>query len=292
MRKDFVQPDLAGRLVAELCRDGFCILHGAATALVHALAGDLDPVFAETPFCEGDFYGWRTKRFGSLLRRSRHMADLVLDPVILPAVKAILGAGCERIQLNLTQAIEIHPGEVRQFPHRDQDMWRGADGSQEYLVNVLWPLTPFTRANGATEIYPKSHGLLGMAKEQPGPPLYAECEPGAAICFLGSTAHGAGANVSQNVRRGVLVSYSLGWLKPYENLWLAYPPHVARHFPPELAALAGYAQHRPNLGNYEGQCPSILLRGDPPGPLGAIDALRPDQADVVADFTAAERNAR
>src|SRR3546814_5045428 len=25
--------------------------------------------------------------------------------------------------------------------HRDQDMWRGADGTQEYLVNVLWPLT-------------------------------------------------------------------------------------------------------------------------------------------------------
>ncbi|QXF13736.1 phytanoyl-CoA dioxygenase family protein [Sphingopyxis terrae] len=281
-----------GRLVSELRRDGYCILHGVAPAPVHALAKDLEPVFAETPFCQGDFYGRRTKRFGSLLRRSRHMADLVLDPLVLPAVEAILGTGCERIQLNLTQAIEIHPGEVRQFPHRDQDMWRGADGSQEYLVNVLWPLTPFTRDNGATEIYPGSHGVSGMAKEDPGPPIYAECEPGSAICFLGSTAHGAGANISENVRRGLLVSYSLGWLKPYENLWLAYPPHVARDFPPGLAALAGYAQHRPNLGNYEGQCPSILLQDDPPGPVGAVDALRPDQADAVADFAAGQRNAQ
>ncbi|MGQ0278486.1 phytanoyl-CoA dioxygenase family protein [Sphingopyxis sp. Q841] len=281
-----------GRLVSELRRDGYCILHGVAPAPVHALAKDLEPVFAETPFCQGDFYGRRTKRFGSLLRRSRYMADLVLDPLVLPAVEAILGTGCERIQLNLTQAIEIHPGEVRQFPHRDQDMWRGADGSQEYLVNVLWPLTPFTRDNGATEIYPGSHGVSGMAKEDPGPPIYAECEPGSAICFLGSTAHGAGANISENVRRGLLVSYSLGWLKPYENLWLAYPPHVARDFPPGLAALAGYAQHRPNLGNYEGQCPSILLQDDPPGPVGAVDALRPDQADAVADFAAGQRNAQ
>lgn len=281
-----------GRLVSELRRDGYRILHGVAPAPVHALAKDLEPVFAETPFCQGDFYGRRTKRFGSLLRRSRHMADLVLAPLVLPAVEAILGTGCERIQLNLTQAIEIHPGEVRQFPHRDQDMWRGADGSQEYLVNVLWPLTPFTRDNGATEIYPGSHGVTGMAKEDPGPPIYAECEPGAAICFLGSTAHGAGANISENVRRGVLVSYSLGWLKPYENLWLAYPPHVARDFPPGLAALAGYAQHRPNLGNYEGQCPSILLQDDPPGPVGAVDALRPDQADAVADFAAGQRNSQ
>lgn len=220
------------------------------------------------------------------------MADLVLNPVILPAVETILGTGCDRIQLNLTQAIEIHPGEVRQFPHRDQDMWRGANGTQEYLVNVLWPLTPFRKENGATRIFPNSHGVAGMAKTDLGSAVYAECDPGAAICFLGSTAHGAGTNLSKEVRRGVLVSYSLGWLKPYENLWLAYPPDVARHFPPELAALAGYAQHRPNLGNYEGQCPSVLLQDQIAGPLGAIDALRPDQADAVAAFAAAERNAR
>ena len=292
MTADLTQADLSTRLVGELRGNGFCILHERASATVHALASDLDPVFAETPFCEGDFYGRRTKRFGSLLRRSRHVADLVLDPVILSAVEAILGPGCERMQLNLAQAIEIHPGEVRQFPHRDQDMWRGADGTQEYLVNILWPLTSFTKENGATQIYPESQGVTGMAKEDPGPPIYAECEPGAAICFLGSTAHGAGANRSKNVRRGVLVSYSLGWLKPYENLWLAYPPDVARHFPPELAALAGYAQHRPNLGNYEGQCPSILLQGEPSGPIGAVDALRPDQADAVADFAATERSGR
>ncbi len=290
MSKAIDHAALARRLVGELRRDGYCILQGAATAAVHALAKDLDPVFAETLFCEGDFYGRRTRRFGRLLLRSPHAEALVRHPLILQIVDAMLRPWCDRFELNLTQAIEIHPGEVRQFPHRDQDMWRGADGSQEYLVNILWPLTPFTRDNGATEIYPGSHGVIGMAKGDPGPRLYAECEPGAAICFLGSTAHGAGANLSETVRRGVLVSYSLGWLKPYENLWLAYPPAVARHFPPELAALAGYAQHRPNLGNYEGQCPSILLQGDLPSPVGAVDALRPDQADAVAAFAAAERN--
>ena len=290
MKKDLTEADLPGLLVDELRRKGYCILRNEAVARVLALARDLDPLFAATPFCEGNFYGRRTKRFGSLLKRSPHMAELVLNPIILSAVETILGTGCDRIQLNLTQAIEIHPGEVRQFPHRDQDMWRGADGSQEYLVNVLWPLTPFTKENGATRIFPKSHGVKGMAKTDLGPPIFAEGKPGAAICFLGSTAHGAGSNLSQDVRRGVLVSYSLGWLKPYENLWLAYPPEVARTFPPELAALAGYAQHRPNLGNYEGQCPSVLLRDDKPDHIGAIDALRPDQTDAVAEFADGERN--
>ncbi len=290
MTLDPSETDRIDMLEEELRANGFCIVRDRQIARVHALASDLDAVFAATPFCEGNFYGCRTKRFGGLLKRSPHVAPLVLDPVILAAAERILGPGCDRIQLNLTQAIEIHPGEVRQFPHRDQDMWRGADGRQEYLVNILWPLTPFTKENGATHIFPGSHGEAGMAKTDLGAPAIAECEPGSAICFLGSTAHGAGSNITKEVRRGVLISYSLGWLKPYENLWLAYPPGIARTFSPELAALAGYAQHRPNLGNYEGQCPSVLLHDDLPPHIGAIDALRPDQEEAVARFAAAERS--
>ena len=112
-----------------------------------------------------------------------------------------------------------------------------------------------------------------------------ECEqhcPGTALVFLGSTLHGAGANTTMAARRGMIISYCLGWLKPYENQWLAYPPSVARRFEPDLAGLVGYRQHRPNLGKYEGVCPSILLRDDIPDHSGAVDALRPDQRDAVA----------
>ncbi|MES2067812.1 MAG: phytanoyl-CoA dioxygenase family protein [Pseudomonadota bacterium] len=269
----------------QLLRQGYCIIPNAApSASIAALNADLDPVFAATPFGQGRFYGFRTKRFGSLLRRSQHAEALVLDPVILDMAETILGSACDRIQLNVAQAIEIHPGEVRQFPHRDHDMWAGAKGAHEYLLNVIWPLTSFTEQNGATQIYPASHGAAGLGKDDPGDPIVAACEPGSAICFLGSTAHGAGANRTSKVRRGVVIGYSLGWLKPYENLWLAYPPDVARSFTPELAALAGYAQHRPNLGNYEGQCPSILLRDNVPAHIGAVDALRPDQEAMLAGF--------
>ena len=92
-------------------------------------------------------------------------------------------------------------------------------------------------------------------------------------------------------RRGVIISYCLGWLKPFENQWLVYPPDVARWFDPELAALVGYCQHRPNLGNYEGQCPSVLLGGEVPDHLAAIDALRPDQAEALAGYVDGQRAA-
>lgn len=90
----------------------------------------------------------------------------------------------------------------------------------------------------------------------------------------------------------MVVGYSLGWLKPYENLWLAYPPEIARTFSPALAELAGYCQHRPNLGNFEGQCPSILLHGDAAEFPQATDALRPDQEEAVREFAKSRRARR
>jgi len=274
----------------KLMDEGFAILKNAIpVSLIDRVAEDLGPRYAATPFCEGGFYGERTKRFGRLLLRSPRMADLVMNRAILDLAEHALGNWCDRIQLNLSQAIELHPGALPQFPHRDQDMWQGALGDVEYLINVMWPLTPFTAENGATIIWPRSHGVEALVEEVKEAPIIAEAGPGDAIVFLGSTLHGAGGNRSTDARRGIIISYCLGWLKPYENQWLAYPPEIAKNFPPDLAALAGYAQHRPNLGNFEGQDPSVLFGGYPAEPLAAIDALRPDQDALLADYVAAQR---
>lgn len=286
--------DIAGevdRRAAELAASGYCIVPDALTsAAIRALDDDLAGHFARTPFGQGGFYGTTTKRFGRLLVRSQHAAALVQHRLILGIVEHMLSPWCDRIQLNTTQAIAVHPGAPAQLPHRDQDMWRGPVGEIEYLVNVMWPLTPFTRDNGATLLWPRSHGPKALEPAPGKTPVAAEMEPGAALIFLGSALHGAGANTSDAVRRGLIIGYSLGWLKPYENQWLAYPPAVARHFPPELAALVGYRQHRPNLGNYEGQCPSVLLGDNCDRPLGAIDALRPDQQAMVDAYLEERRD--
>lgn len=288
------ETDIAGEAdswAARLLDQGYCIVPDAiAPAKIAGLAADLAGDFEQTPFCEGGFYGDRTKRFGRLLARSRHMAEFVLDQRILGIVEHVLGPWCDTIQLNLTQAIALHPGALPQLPHRDQDMWRGQIGEIEYLVNIMWPFTPYRLANGATLVWPGSHGRRALDADRAiEDPIAAEIDPGSALIFLGSTLHGAGGNRSHVPRRGMIVSYCLGWLKPYENQWLAYPPEIARHFEPELAALVGYRQHRPNLGNYEGRCPSILLQDAPPERLGAIDALRPDQQEQIEGFVAEQR---
>src|SRR3546814_10489584 len=62
MKKDLTEADLPGLLVEELRRKDYCIIRNEAVARVHALARDLDPIFAATPFCEGNFYGRSEER--------------------------------------------------------------------------------------------------------------------------------------------------------------------------------------------------------------------------------------
>jgi ectoine hydroxylase-related dioxygenase (phytanoyl-CoA dioxygenase family) len=267
---------------AELRDQGFCVVRGALPAgQIGDLAAELRPRFEATPHCEGLFSGQRTKRFHGLLKRCEGAVALVTHPLILQIAEHMLLPFCDVIQLNLTQAIEIHPGEARQVPHRDQDMWQGEKGTTEYLINVMWPLSPFTPDNGGTLLWPGSH-LRQEDKSLPlGEAVSPELAAGDALIFLGSTLHGAGSNLTCRPRQGIIVSYCLGWLKPYENMWLTYPPDVARRFPRELADLVGYRLNRPNLGNYDGNCPSILLDGSPGDHLPTRDCFLPAQHDAL-----------
>ena len=241
----------------DLIEKGYVILPGLLSSdHLATINRELAPWLVATPRCEGDFYGWNTTRINSVLLKARSTHALALHPACLNVMDAILRPHCDWYQLNLSQVIRVHPGERQQFPHRDDDMWPCAK-SHEYMVNVMWALSPFTAENGATLIWPHAHDHSFTATA-----IAASMPAGSALIYLGSTQHCAGANRSSESRTGLIFSYSLGWLKPYENPFLAYPPQIARTFPKALRDLIGYRIHRPNLGHYEGQDPSAVLATD------------------------------
>lgn len=270
----------------QLLRDGYVLIPNAIDqGTLDAFYTDLDPVFAASRHCVGPFYGETTKRFGRLLVRSPQAAAFAQHELILGiARRVLLHPMCNTILLNLTQAIEIHPGAPIQFPHRDQDMFGGEKGGTQYMMNVMWALDDFTEENGATRVWPGSHKTdpNGILPERDA--ISAVMPRGSAFIFLGSALHSGGENRSRKPRRGAIFSYCQGWLRPWENPWLAYPPSVARHFKSELAALVGYRQHLPSLGNFEGQCPSVLLQEEVPEHLQFVDSLRPDQMELVRHY--------
>lgn len=267
-----------------LHRDGYVLFERLVPeSLIDRICEELEPWFADTPTCRGDFYGWKTTRMGSVLVKSPSAHALVLHDAIRSIVQAVLGSHCDWYQLNLTQAVRIHPGERQQVPHRDEEMWPCRKEGVEYLVNVIWALSDFTADNGATRLWPRSHrGQLNRHME-PAHAFIAQMPRGSTLVYLGSLTHCAGANRSRSPRTGLILSYSLGWLKAYENAFLAYPPTVARHFPRAIRDLLGYRIHRPNLGGYEGQDPAVLFETDS-RTLPAIDCVSVETALELREF--------
>jgi ectoine hydroxylase-related dioxygenase (phytanoyl-CoA dioxygenase family) len=86
----------------------------------------------------------------------------------------------------------------------------------------MWAITDFRSDNGATLLVPGSHkwGKDREPKDEEIPS--AEMSAGSVLYWLGGTLHGAGANVSNDWRYGVILTYSLGWLRQEENQYLGH----------------------------------------------------------------------
>ena len=80
-----LQPGLAPQVecwTKRLLEHGWCVIPNAVSPqLIEALDTDLAEDFHDTPFCNGGFYGARTKRFGRLLARSPLSRKLVQHPL-------------------------------------------------------------------------------------------------------------------------------------------------------------------------------------------------------------------
>jgi hypothetical protein len=274
---------ITGELGA-LERVGYVAIRDAVSPqVIDQIADELEPWLQATPKCEGDFYGWETTRVGGLLTKASRTRDLVMHPKILAISQSLLGPHCDCIQLNLTQATRVHGGERHQAPHCDEEMWPLGLKASPWLINVMWPVSQFTKINGSTRLWPGSHRNAVDRNIDPDACVQEELMPGDALVFMGSLIHSAGENRTSQPRTGIIVSYCLGWLRQYENQYLAYPPEVARTFPPELQRLIGYQMHRPNLGGHEGQDPSFALNKAGCEARPFVDALTPEIAQQLKE---------
>jgi len=279
-------------IIAVLDRDGALILDDALPIPeVDALVAELRPYVEATATGRDSFTGARTTRTGALVARSPLTRPLVMDARILALCDALLKPNCHRYQLHLAQVIRIMPGQPAQMIHRDRWAWGQQMPGIEPQLNTIWALTDFTAANGATQVIPGSSSWPDDRKAEPHEIARAEMRRGSVLLYTGTVFHGGGANDADQDRWGLNITYSLGWLRQEENMYLSCPPEVARTLEPDLQALVGYAMSNYALGYYtpplppgegpETAPPEYALGGarmDAGGSLGGVGLL----AEVVA----------
>lgn len=259
-----------GDVLAAIEQDGGAVLKDAVDAeSLTRFQDELAPYQRVAPFGRDGFSGHKTQRTGALIARTPSCHKMVMDGRILKLAHHFLGPYTEKLTVHLTQATNIHPGEVAQTIHRDREAFGTHIPRQiEPQFNTLWAVTDFTAENGATKFVPGSHQWPWDREAAADEIVQAEMSKGSVLLYTGSVLHAGGANQSSEPRLGLNLTYCLAWLRQQENQYLSCPPHVAKDLDEELQELLGYTQGTYGLGYFS----------DPDGPPAAFDPMVPELA--------------
>ena len=232
------------------------------------IKNDLKPFLEVTKNGQDEFTGYKTKRVGALMARSKTCQDLALNTFINQMADSFLGPHCESYQLHFTSAIQIGPGESSQILHRDRGVWGGYIPRKiETQFSTVWAINDFTKENGATQVVPGSHKWHKDRQPLPEEIAYAEMQAGSVFIYTGSVLHGGGTNNTDEPRLGVFLHYAPSWLRQEENQYLSCPPEVAKDFSPELRSLIGYSKGGYVLGFFT----------DPEDKEGKLESVSPEK---------------
>ncbi len=213
-------------------------------ALTQELAPYLEEATIKTRDDSKDFYPGQTRRVTALVARSEAVGGLILDPIVRELCQDWLGEGANAYHLHVTAALKVGPGARAQILHREEDPFPFFDVPRPKLIlATMWAISDFREDNGGTLIVPGSHRWDADRKAEPDEVVSAEMPAGSILFWSGGTFHGAGQNRSNEWRFGVILTYSLGWLRQEENQFLDVPRNVADKLSPELRAMIGYNMH-------------------------------------------------
>ena len=172
-----------------------------------------------------DFYPGNTHRVVALMHRSPKLRELMTHPVVEHLGDKHLLPNCVKWQLNVSAAVEVGPGARDQILHREEDLYQyWLPPRPNLILASMWAMSDFTAANGGTQIVPGSHRWEADRVAKPEEIVRAEMPAGSVLFWLGGTLHGAGANTTEDDwRYGIILTYTLGWLRQEENQHLSIP---------------------------------------------------------------------
>ena len=249
MKIPFCQRDDQTGILAALDEAGCVVIEGFFSAeLMDSVLAEVDvlrqrakPDREHVNDTIGWFYGDKTRHLTALVRHSKTLRETILvDPLLQSLCQQVLGPYCSDWQLNVAHFLDRGPKAEAQFMHRDHDVWVHLPKIMTCQLASMMALVDFTEANGATRIVPGSHKWEKGREASAAEIQIAAMPKGSVALYVGGILHGAGANLTDQWRAGMHLSYTLGWLRTEENMSLAIPPAEAKDYSDEVLGLIGY----------------------------------------------------
>ena len=253
---EFSSKDDTDAINAAFDEAGCAVVHNVFDAdLCEQIKTELESHLNEALFSQEDksedFYPGNTRRITGLVARTPSIRNLIVHPVTTGLCDHHLLPNCEQYNVHVTAGLVVGPGARRQILHREEDPFSYFPVPRPNLVIAsMAAISEFTVDNGGTLIVPGSHRWEVGRQAQDDEIVSAEMPPGSMLFWAGGTLHGAGSNITESWRHGIIISYSLGWLRQEENQYLDLPDHVLDEINDEMKDRLGISMHG-SLGLYD-----------------------------------------
>jgi ectoine hydroxylase-related dioxygenase (phytanoyl-CoA dioxygenase family) len=226
-----------------LAQDGYTILSGhAGPDLVRALSERIASLFES----EGDRAGSEFKqetgatRLANLVDKDEVFRSVIADPVVLQAVRSVLGPAVKLSSLNARRA-EPHNG-VTQPLHCDMSALPDARGP--WVCNTVWVLDDFSADNGALRVVPGSHRRGALPRDvllDPAAPhpdeIVLTAASGSVIIINAHLWHGGLANSTSRPRTALHAFYCRRDKPQQQHQRALLSPQTQQSLSPELRDL-------------------------------------------------------
>ena len=234
-----------------------CVIVEHPPTYVYEYQKELEHAFESIPYGKEDdpkaFYPSFTKRIAAGLTRLPSTRKLVTNELALKLTENVLKENCSSFRLHVCSGLNVGPGARDQILHREDDTYPFFPVPRpKLIVASMIAISDFYPENGGTQIVPGSHKWKKGRRAKPEEVVRATMATGSQLFWMGGTLHAGGANVTKDTwRKGLFISYNLGWLRQEEEQLLQCPPEVAKDFSPILQDLIGYKMHESGLGFFD-----------------------------------------
>ena len=234
----------------QLEQDGYTIVRGALNgqeiestrrAVIEVL--DAEAEVARTTHTQTD----NLRNAHAIVGKHPHFYEFYLNPPVMDIVGAVLG-----------EDAMLYDGNIRvPMPTGERDAAKGFQvhvDREDYTVrpfaggthfpmalNVVWCLVDFTRENGGTLLWPRSH-LSGEVPDpdlKPDGSIQVEAPAGSAVIWDAALWHQGGVNRSSSPRWTVIAFYLRAWLKGKSDSARMLPPTAIENMSDEAKRLVG-----------------------------------------------------
>jgi len=236
---------LTGRQQRELDHVGYIALNGILSQQeCGLLSRAVDELWEKEQTANHDYVGTPGVRFtANLLRHSLLFERCLVQPLVLDAVRAVLGPDIFLFVINARRA-------DRGYGNQPLHDLKRSRGKPFRWCNAIWCLDEFTPKNGSTRVIPGSHltaePFLSRCSD-PALPHPDECRieasRGSVVILNSHLIHGGSTNETTRPRRCIHVVFTLKSETHYD--WRELPESILKGLMPQSLDLIG-------LGSSEG----------------------------------------